>query len=141
MIEVMSSLLIVSGLGFYLAGSIGLLRLPDLYSCHHCDISARAPTRPESPRLYLSPPRRIQGDLSRPNPRTCSLLWHRPPLPAVGGAHPGGVSERTVGAGQRTAPTTNCLRATLESPRGIPDGSRISVDFSGARPGASRRLE
>ena len=35
MIEVMSSLLIVSGLGFYLAGSIGLLRLPDLYSRLH----------------------------------------------------------------------------------------------------------
>jgi len=35
MIEIMSSLLIVSGLGFYLAGSIGLLRLPDLYSRLH----------------------------------------------------------------------------------------------------------
>jgi multicomponent Na+:H+ antiporter subunit G len=35
MIEVMSSLFIVSGLGFYLAGSIGLLRLPDLYSRLH----------------------------------------------------------------------------------------------------------
>jgi multicomponent Na+:H+ antiporter subunit G len=35
MIEVMSSLLTVSGLGFYLAGSIGLLRLPDLYSRLH----------------------------------------------------------------------------------------------------------
>ena len=35
MIEVMSSLLIVSGLGFYMAGSIGLLRLPDLYSRLH----------------------------------------------------------------------------------------------------------
>ena len=35
MIEAMSSLLIVSGLGFYLAGSIGLLRLPDLYSRLH----------------------------------------------------------------------------------------------------------
>ena len=35
MIEVMSSLLIVSGLGFYLAGSIGLLRLPDLYARLH----------------------------------------------------------------------------------------------------------
>ncbi|MEN8803909.1 MAG: monovalent cation/H(+) antiporter subunit G [Thiogranum sp.] len=35
MIEVMSSLLTVSGLGFYLAGSIGLLHLPDLYSRLH----------------------------------------------------------------------------------------------------------
>jgi multicomponent Na+:H+ antiporter subunit G len=35
MIEVMSSLFMVSGLGFYLAGSIGLLRLPDLYSRLH----------------------------------------------------------------------------------------------------------
>ena len=35
MIEVMSSLFIVSGLGFYLAGSIGLLRLTDLYSRLH----------------------------------------------------------------------------------------------------------
>jgi len=35
MIDVMSSLLLVSGLGFYLAGSIGLLRLPDLYSRLH----------------------------------------------------------------------------------------------------------
>lgn len=35
MIELMSALLTVSGLGFYLAGSIGLLRLPDLYSRLH----------------------------------------------------------------------------------------------------------
>ena len=35
MIDIVSSLLIVSGLGFYLAGSIGLLRLPDLYSRLH----------------------------------------------------------------------------------------------------------
>jgi multicomponent Na+:H+ antiporter subunit G len=35
MIEGVSSLLILSGLGFYLAGSIGLLRLPDLYSRLH----------------------------------------------------------------------------------------------------------
>jgi len=35
MIDVISSLLIVSGLGFYLAGSVGLLRLPDLYSRLH----------------------------------------------------------------------------------------------------------
>ncbi len=35
MIEVMASLLTVSGVGFYLAGSIGLLRLPDLYSRLH----------------------------------------------------------------------------------------------------------
>jgi len=35
MIDAMASLLIVSGLGFYLAGSIGLLRLPDLYSRLH----------------------------------------------------------------------------------------------------------
>jgi len=35
MIDIMSSLFMVSGLGFYLAGSIGLLRLPDLYSRLH----------------------------------------------------------------------------------------------------------
>lgn len=35
MIELVSSMLIVAGLGFYLAGSIGLLRLPDLYSRLH----------------------------------------------------------------------------------------------------------
>ena len=35
MIDIASSLLIVAGLGFYLAGSIGLLRLPDLYSRLH----------------------------------------------------------------------------------------------------------
>ena len=35
MIDAISTLLIVSGLGFYLAGSIGLLRLPDLYSRLH----------------------------------------------------------------------------------------------------------
>jgi multicomponent Na+:H+ antiporter subunit G len=35
MIDAVSSLLIVAGLGFYLAGSIGLLRLPDLYSRLH----------------------------------------------------------------------------------------------------------
>ncbi len=35
MLDVLSALLIVSGLGFYLAGSIGLLRLPDLYSRLH----------------------------------------------------------------------------------------------------------
>jgi multicomponent Na+:H+ antiporter subunit G len=35
MIDVVASLLIVAGLGFYLAGSIGLLRLPDLYSRVH----------------------------------------------------------------------------------------------------------
>ena len=35
MIDVLSSLLIVTGLFFYLAGSIGLLRLPDLYSRLH----------------------------------------------------------------------------------------------------------
>jgi multicomponent Na+:H+ antiporter subunit G len=35
MIDVLSSLLILAGLFFYLAGSIGLLRLPDLYSRLH----------------------------------------------------------------------------------------------------------
>ncbi|MGD8842020.1 MAG: monovalent cation/H(+) antiporter subunit G [Gammaproteobacteria bacterium] len=35
MIDGISSLLVVCGLGFYLAGSIGLLRLPDLYSRLH----------------------------------------------------------------------------------------------------------
>ena len=35
MLDALSSLLIVSGLGFSLAGSIGLLRLPDLYSRLH----------------------------------------------------------------------------------------------------------
>lgn len=35
MIELVSSVMIVAGPGFYLAGSIGLLRLPDLYSRLH----------------------------------------------------------------------------------------------------------
>jgi multicomponent Na+:H+ antiporter subunit G len=35
MIDVLSALLIVAGLSFYLAGSVGLLRLPDLYSRLH----------------------------------------------------------------------------------------------------------
>ena len=35
MIDLLSSLLILAGLFFYLAGSIGLLRLPDLYSRLH----------------------------------------------------------------------------------------------------------
>lgn len=35
MTEVLSLLLITAGLGFYAAGSIGLLRLPDLYSRLH----------------------------------------------------------------------------------------------------------
>ena len=35
MIDLLAGLLIVAGLGFYLAGSIGLLRLPDLYSRLH----------------------------------------------------------------------------------------------------------
>ena len=35
MVDALSSLLVVSGLGFYLAGSIGLLRLPDLFSRLH----------------------------------------------------------------------------------------------------------
>jgi multicomponent Na+:H+ antiporter subunit G len=35
MIDALSAVLIVAGLGFYLAGSIGLLRLPDLYSRLH----------------------------------------------------------------------------------------------------------
>jgi multicomponent Na+:H+ antiporter subunit G len=35
MTELVSSLMIVAGIGFYLAGSIGLLRLPDLYSRLH----------------------------------------------------------------------------------------------------------
>jgi len=35
MIDLLSSFLIVAGLFFYLAGSIGLLRLPDLYSRLH----------------------------------------------------------------------------------------------------------
>ena len=35
MIDVLSSMLLVSGLFFFLAGSIGLLRLPDLYSRLH----------------------------------------------------------------------------------------------------------
>jgi multicomponent Na+:H+ antiporter subunit G len=35
MIDLVSSLLIVAGLGFYLAGSIGLLRLPELYARLH----------------------------------------------------------------------------------------------------------
>jgi len=34
-IDLLSSLLILAGLFFYLAGSIGLLRLPDLYSRLH----------------------------------------------------------------------------------------------------------
>lgn len=35
MIDILSSILILSGVFFYLAGSIGLLRLPDLYSRLH----------------------------------------------------------------------------------------------------------
>jgi multicomponent Na+:H+ antiporter subunit G len=35
MINILSSFLILAGLFFYLAGSIGLLRLPDLYSRLH----------------------------------------------------------------------------------------------------------
>ena len=35
MSDVLSALLILAGLFFYLAGSIGLLRLPDLYSRLH----------------------------------------------------------------------------------------------------------
>ena len=35
MIDILSSLLIMAGLFFYLAGSIGLLRLPDLFSRLH----------------------------------------------------------------------------------------------------------
>ena len=35
MIDVLSSVLLVAGLFFFLAGSIGLLRLPDLYSRLH----------------------------------------------------------------------------------------------------------
>ena len=35
MINLLSSILIVAGLFFYLAGSIGLLRLPDIYSRLH----------------------------------------------------------------------------------------------------------
>ena len=35
MINILSSILILAGVVFYLAGSIGLLRLPDLYSRLH----------------------------------------------------------------------------------------------------------
>ena len=35
MTEILSLLLITTGLGFYAAGSIGLLRLPDLYTRLH----------------------------------------------------------------------------------------------------------
>jgi multicomponent Na+:H+ antiporter subunit G len=35
MIDILAALLIVSGLLFFIAGSIGLLRLPDLYSRLH----------------------------------------------------------------------------------------------------------
>jgi multicomponent Na+:H+ antiporter subunit G len=35
MISILSSILILAGVFFYLAGSIGLLRLPDLYSRLH----------------------------------------------------------------------------------------------------------
>ena len=35
MTEILSVLLITTGLGFYAAGSIGLLRLPDLYTRLH----------------------------------------------------------------------------------------------------------
>ena len=35
MIDLVSSILILAGLFFYLAGSIGLLRLPDLYTRLH----------------------------------------------------------------------------------------------------------
>jgi multicomponent Na+:H+ antiporter subunit G len=35
MTDILSSVLILAGLFFYLAGSIGLLRLPDLYSRLH----------------------------------------------------------------------------------------------------------
>ena len=35
MIELLASILMVSGLLFFIAGSIGLLRLPDLYSRLH----------------------------------------------------------------------------------------------------------
>lgn len=35
MLEVISSIFVIAGLFFFLAGSIGLLRLPDLYSRLH----------------------------------------------------------------------------------------------------------
>ena len=35
MIDILSSILILAGVFFYLAGSIGLLRLPDLYARLH----------------------------------------------------------------------------------------------------------
>jgi multicomponent Na+:H+ antiporter subunit G len=35
MTDVLAALFLVAGLGFYLCGSIGLLRLPDLYSRLH----------------------------------------------------------------------------------------------------------
>jgi multicomponent Na+:H+ antiporter subunit G len=35
MIDTLSALLMIAGLGFYLTGSISLLRLPDLYSRLH----------------------------------------------------------------------------------------------------------
>ena len=35
MIDLVSALFVAAGIGFYLAGSIGLLRLPDLYSRLH----------------------------------------------------------------------------------------------------------
>ena len=35
MIDILSSILILAGVFFYLAGSIGLLRLPDIYSRLH----------------------------------------------------------------------------------------------------------
>jgi len=40
MIDILSSILILAGVFFYLAGSIGLLRLPDLYSRLHAPTKA-----------------------------------------------------------------------------------------------------
>ena len=40
MIDILSSILILAGVFFYLAGSIGLLRLPDLYSRLHARTKA-----------------------------------------------------------------------------------------------------
>lgn len=42
MLDALITLLIVSGLGFYLAGSIGLLRLPNLYPRLHALTKADA---------------------------------------------------------------------------------------------------
>ena len=89
MTEVLSLLLITTGLGFYAAGSIGLLRLPDLYTRLHA--LTKADNLVEMSLLENC----IREDLDRSAPRRMAVLH---PLKIVIENYPEGRNEQLPAA-------------------------------------------